>query len=678
MADEVKKVGVEWKVDYKALTALTKEVNKNISALKQLATAIQKAEKEASLMAKRGLSEQAEMTRATAGLLREQEQAVRQYAVVLGEQVRAQTEAMYAVREETAALREGATAQDESTQATKRNTEAKREQTQATQQNTINWYSTIRTLALYGIGAASTYRLIMKLRRALEETIETVFEQTEEYQKMQKAQDNLKGAIIAFLGTDEDWKRYFDTVADYINRIAEGLIYLAAVATGVKTFIEAMSEAKKEGEVKYPGVPGVDAETQNLKNWEAAAEAAQAAIDSFVERFRIGMQEMQAHSDLITEGGEEGEKALEGLTDAQKKYQGYLEDLIQAEEKRIKSLLDLFEDYERKIRDIALETQRAMEDLALAGTRRREDIELAYQRKLEDVEAAAQERRADAEEKYRLKLIQIEMRYRERLIQIEENFQDAMYDAISKRDATAALLAIRKRQRDEGRARRERDDARTLARLGYESQINDQQRALERMREDARRARQRALEDLERDQERERQDILEDQKRKLDDLDMYFDRKQQDIETQYQWEINTARAHYLLDESEWNTHLRNKLTTLQDTYRTMIAEHQLLLGALSQPLPAPGRGTPRKRFQGGGVEFYDQPTMISVGHGTYGEMVIAAPLGPGSAAPVSFQGRMSHQISGQVSAAMAGFEGRLGAAISQQVLRVMGDMLGGG
>lgn len=680
MADEVKKVGIEWQVKYDQLKKVQTEQTKYINNMKKMHQ-VQKSVVGVSKSVDQGFARQAQQLQLLSQGMAHQSQETQQYLQVLAQLQMAGNQIAALNVQNTAAIAESVSATNQSTEATNRNTEAKNRQSQALKKGAINWYSNIRTLALYAIGAASVYRLIMKLRRALTENVRIVFEQTEEYQDMLKAQDNLKGSIVAFLGTDEDWKRYFDKVSDFINRLAEGLIYLAATAEGVKTYIEAISEARKAGEMKYPGIPGVDAAEQVAANQQAAAEAAEQAMDAFIERFQTGMREMREHSDLITENRENEKEAFEGLTDEQKKYQAYLEDLIQAEERRIRDLIDLFEEYERKIRDIALATQRAMEDLALAGARKREDIETAYLRKLEDIEASQQDRRAAAEEKYRLKLIQIEMRYREKLIQIEENFQDAMYDAISKRDATAALRAIRRRSRDEGRAKRERDNARTMARLNYESQIRDQERALERMRQDAERARQRQLDDMRRDQERKRQDILRDQERELADLETHFQRTQDDIEAQYQWEIDKATAHYTQDEKAWNDHLNRKLSTLQNTYAQMMAQHSLLMGVLSQPLPAPGvtrttRGGPGRThgLAEGGMIIASQPTNITVGEGRYTEAVMAVPIAP-SAREVNYSGKLNHQISGQVGAALQGFEGRVGAMLTRQVIQVMGEML---
>jgi len=194
MADEVKKVGVEWVAKFESLKRLGREQERYINNMKKM-NQVQKSVVGVARSVDQGFARQAQaLTALGQGIsqqtqaMQQQSQSAEQYLQVISHQL----DYLYQINE---VLQQNAGITNRAAEATKK-------QSNALNINTKAWYGNIRTLALYTIGAASVYRLIMKLRRALTETVKTVFEQTSEYQKMLKAQDNLKGSLIAFLGTD--------------------------------------------------------------------------------------------------------------------------------------------------------------------------------------------------------------------------------------------------------------------------------------------------------------------------------------------------------------------------------------------------------------------------------------------------------------------------------------------
>jgi DNA repair exonuclease SbcCD ATPase subunit len=684
MAEGQRVVGVKWEVDTKQLSLADQLARQYTTTLKKMNQVHGEVAKAADILAQsyvqstQAAAKQKEITENAAEALYLQLDAIRQSNA--------------AIMESLSSVDQNSQAQEKNTESTKKNTEAKKEQTRVLGLTGDQFLKGARTLAFWTIGAASTYRLIQKLRREFIETVKALTEQTEGYKNLAESTNAVKAALLSVIGNQETWSQGLDLLGNQIKAFGYGLAQTVATVRGLGAgliqvyqnalipFGEAVLEVTKRvtdnEEVIDLLTRAVGFLGEEMSVLDAITQEHDRTMRNYFETYTKLTKAKEPLTGALGKG-EEWEKRREQID----RYNDYMEALIDAEERRIEELIDLWHDYQQRLEDIGTDVQRAMDDLTLKGARRREDIETDYQRRLQDIETNAQDNRAKAEERYRIRLIKIEMRYREQLIRIEENFQDAMYDAISARDATAALKAIRTRERETNRARRQRDDAREEARLDYQTQINDQERALQRMREDAEKARQRALEDLKRDMERERQDILLDQQRKLDDLGLYWDRRRADIESEYNDEVMRARAQYKQDEREYRQHLRNKLAELQSYYLQAVKLYKTYAGYLSVPLQAPGSKT---QSQGSTGHIYSQvsgaqgmagvttgPTNITAGE-RVPEVYVVQPLMPSS---YTFSGSMRHSVSGQIEAIMPMLEGRLSAAVTDQVLRVFQDVL---
>ena len=621
-----------------------------------------------------------------------QSQAVAQAASEMDSYVSAQQQVAQANTDATDAVIAQANAQGQNSQAIAETQtqvgkldSAQKSSTNTTKSNTAAWLQNAKTLAFWAIGAASVYRLVIKVRRAFLDTVETLFKNTEEYKRLQAAQDKLKVSFVAAVGGAEDWRKTLDLLAKIIDGIAVGITRAAATINGISAAMQAASQnAESFGKVLLALGSLARADVAGfLAQFEQAAQENVGVATAYLDAYNATIADAAELTKQFTSAGEEISTAkdeTEKLSEEQKKYNDLLEKLVKAEEDRIEALLDAFEEYERGLQDIALETQRAFEDLALTGARKREDIEIEYQRKLEGIQAKAREQQGRAEEQLRLKLLRIEMRFRERMIRIQEDFEDSIYSAIQKRDATAALMAIRNRAREEGRARRERADAIELARAEYQSRINEQNQALQQMREDAELWRRRQLEDLRRDLKREREDILLNQQREREDLEVWLARRLQDIENDYEQQVAKARSFYNGDEAEYQQHLSRKLRALQDYYLQVAQLHSMNAGMLASPdVPGPGGVTPGMGqipgYAQGTDQIFTKPTTIQVAEGRRPERVVVQPITPGVGGGGTFSGTMRHQVEGSVSAAIAGFEGRIGAIVTREVVNALGEML---
>jgi len=539
-----------------------------------------------------------------------------------------------------------------------------KEATKTTHSGAKAWGAALKKMVLWGIGAASAYRLFMKIRRVITETIKELFQETEEYKRLTAATDTFKAALLAVIGGEEDWLEALDNMGKAINESADGIVRAAGVIKGYFSILDEAGRrsAKLQWQLIAMGAHFVGNEELALKYANAVkvlgdeTSYAQLWLDAYADTQEDYVELQELHIEKTKE-----------QTEAEKRYADYLEKYTDAFTDYVDDLVNLYEEYSRRLEDIERDFLDAVADMQLDAARKREDIERTYRRKLEDIERTTQDDRRKAEEDYRRKLIEIEMRYREQLIRIEEDFGESMYDAISKRDATAALRAIRKRNQDTARATRQRDDARQLAQMDYDKAIRDQARQLERMREDARIARERALEDLRIDLERERQDIELTRQRELEDLEKYLADTREKIEAEYETARIEADAWYKEDERLLHEHLQRKLQEYADYYGELATMIPPTYGAPGTQIIPPSIG-----FAEGGSFVTQGPTMALFGE-RGPELVVAQPMGSSTGTVNHIvSGAVQQQVDATISRSIAGFEGRLQAAM----LQVMRDVYG--
>lgn len=685
-AQTSKTVGIKYQVDYKQLTEAEKATQRYMATLKKLGQ-IRGEVAIMSSVVNRGYQE--EVAR-----LNQLNETTQTFSNATFKQLDAMQQQNQAIIGQLSAIERNTQARQKSVAVTQQATQAQKAQTAATKNSASAWIKNARTLTFWTIGAASMYRLVQKIRREIIENIQALLGETEEYQNMTRATQELKASFMALLGTKQAWIEAIEGITHRIEAWSEGLLQAKATIGALWAFwsdflrdarrgalalagilASIFSEDKEQSILYYAQqIEEIGDETTGFYSW------AQSYLDAYNKTLEETRKTQEEWAGAIAETEEKSGE----LTDEQRRLHRYLEQVQRAEQRRVEETIELYIEYGRRLQDISRDTARAMEDVAIKGTRKHEDIERDYQRRLEDIDARAQEGREKAEEAYRRRLIQIEMRYREQLIRIEENFADAMYDAISKRDATAALRAIRTRTRETARARRQRDNDRYLARLDYESQLNDQRRALEQQRHEAEVARQRALDDLHRDMERERQDIITNQSRELQDLRRYFDRKQQDIDADYALSMQKAEAAYRLDEQQLAAHLETQIEQWRNYYNQLIALRSQVLGATTMggmpQIPAMtgggitggGGGGGAMPMAEGGMRVFTQPSTIHVAERGM-EAIYAQPLAPPGQISGNFS--MQHSVSGQVQGMMVGLEGRLTSVVTRAVIQGFKEVL---
>jgi len=696
-----KKVGVKWEVDVSQLDRATKAQTEYNKKLKEFAERLKESTRASARMDeanRRGAAMAALATRQNA-----------EAATRAKEQAEATQRAAAEVDNHTRKTEENSQKTDDNTKKKKENAQGQDDNTDATNKNSTAWTANAKQLVFWAASAASVFRLVMKLKQAFTEAVSTITKNTEAAERLSVAQDTLKVSFAGAIGDSERWQGVMDRTAIGVEWFAGAVTIAAATMKGfgavaAQEFQNTAIMVIKMGQAAEAAFSG-DYATANRLIAESidmqalAADRAQIYLDSYgasLEESARAQDEFRAASLKTADSLDEQKDRSKELEKAQKSLFDLQQALADAQKTRLEALADLETERLRRLQDIDEETQRALADTALKGARKREDIEIAYRRRMEDLEGKKSEALTRIAERLALKLLRIEMRYREKMIRIGENFDDAIFGAILKRDATAALMAMRRKARDEGRAQRERSNAITIANAEAAMQRAQAARAQEERRENAALIRQRALEDLARDQARRRQDILKNHKRELADLGLFLQRSKDDIELAYQRRIAKARERHAQEEKEYRAHLNRQYVAL----RGHITRVNQAVANLSEPHINPFSVTPLSAGMALGELPVSPPstTPPTTGRTHSGEPFInshsgtphinpfAQPDAPGGAndriqqpdasgGRGTFSGSINHQISGSIDAAMAGFEGRLSAAITDVVIEVMGGML---
>ena len=523
----------------------------------------------------------------------------------------------------------------------------------AQQRHTGSITKNLKQMLLWGIGAASAYRVFMKIRRALQETFEGLYGNTEAYKALTAATDRFKISLLSVLGTESDVLTLLDRTAAGLSKLADGFNQTVAAIRGF--------------------VAGTIMLLGDLTDTEGKTKAAARA-------FEVYNAVMQSYSKQVQEASEATEELSEGQKKQVQAYERYQQRLYRITETRLQGLLRAHKAYYNALADMALEDTRRAEDLAIETARRREDwardaarrraaLLRQYNKQVLQVEMSYwRAARRLAENRIR-RLLQIERRYRDRLLEIERAYSYSMYEAIAARDATAALRAMRKRREDLADAKRDRDRARADVEADYLRRLRELQENLEEQRRQARKSYEEALEELNRSLREQEEDLAislrrreEDaelsRKRQLQDLKLSLAKQMRAVIDQYNRDRRLANIEYRYREDAFARHLARM--------RAIALAYQVALRPLATPT-AGGSGV--QRFAEGGAMVVTRPTMALFGErGT--ELVIAQPLPP---TPQSFMvsGSVRHEVSTIIQQSMAGFEGRIAGAVHSALSEVI-------
>lgn len=355
--------------------------------------------------------------------------------------------------------------------------------------------------------------------------------------------------------------------------------------------------------------------------------------------------------------------------DAIRKYHEFLERILGLRDRYIKQMETLEIRLTQRLEEIGIQREQRLEEIAIQAERKREQLLIKLHRRLEDAERAYNRalERIDYENSRRRE--KIWERYWNRVRKINQRFMDSIYDAIAARDATAAMKAIRRRQRDLGEAGIERNQALNNLRKDQERELEELRIKLERAREDARRSYDQGIEDLARW-------ISQEQ----DELERHIEAQRKQIEAWHKWRLKAIADQYKLEYLQAYVAYTGQEQLLAEHVAKMNALWAQMLSQLNLPAipppPGTGSGTAQNLPIGlaeGGAFVANKPTRLLVGEGRLPEFVSVTPLGGGQApAPVPTQsmnvnhmvtGAVTQQVTATIDRGLAGFEGRIQAAL---------------
>ncbi|GAG71662.1 unnamed protein product, partial [marine sediment metagenome] len=176
-AGGVKRVGVKWEVDISQLTNLEKVIQKQLTTIKKL-NQVQGSVVKSSQKITQAQKQQIQSTQQLNTTMQQGFTLLAQYAQATFGLQQAQASLAATQIQQLEAIHQGVTARRRLTLVTNQLTQSTNRQASATSKSTKAWLRNAKTLVLWGVGAASVYRLQRLLRRAIGEALELLFKET--------------------------------------------------------------------------------------------------------------------------------------------------------------------------------------------------------------------------------------------------------------------------------------------------------------------------------------------------------------------------------------------------------------------------------------------------------------------------------------------------------------------
>lgn len=550
----------------------------------------------------------------------------------------------------------------------------------------------VKKMALWAIGLRSVWFAYIRVRRAMVQAVREIFENTKEAERLSEAWTNLKRNLVLALVPFEDGLEFMRQTAKAMDDIAKHSSLMADqtagdAAAGAKA-MEALGEKSAEAMVIIEGFlavlpPGAGESTKALIGLATRAgvfgEKARLAAEGAAQLARENSV-LQRETGLAVAALDEESNAIDKLRDSMFSIQERgLRDLLEAEKQYTEDSEQLWIDFEQGLSDIVQDGWDRRDEITLNGVRRmatiarqiadrRGAIDRQLNRRLQDIELQAQDQSVRNAFNHRQRLLDIERRYRDELRDIERKYSDSIGDAIARRDATAALKAIRERDRGLEDAERTRDEGRSDASADFNQQNREQAQQLERQRQAARRAHARQLADLEiarGQQERELRISLEQQ---VEDLQESLEDQEQDLNDSYDRQFNDVVNHFVSTRYEVSRQNIFDAMLAQNEYinRERALDAHLRRMAIIRRQYSTGTGTTTgPGFAEGGQFIASGTTRFVAGEGSQPEMVTITPLGAGGSGSVghSVSGSVTHDIDVAVSRSIDGMAGQITAAV---------------
>lgn len=549
----------------------------------------------------------------------------------------------------------------------------------------------IKKLALWSVGARTTFLVFMQARQYLRESYEAVYQNTEEYKQLEEAVTEVGRALIIAITGGSDWLDFLAEAARDLEILTQDILEYNAVLRGGAAAYEEVMPLPYLGST--PLVEELTGATMAYLEQIGLLPEGLGGAAAFQKEYNRVLKDSK---DLLEESGESAAD-----------YEDRLRDLQRSAE-RLTTLsmrhADIMDDYAVAVdkagetfREGLVDAQKEYEaDIKKAETRAFKDREAAwkdYYRRLDRIHRDQQDQTSNLEERHRLQMEFAERHHvlnllnSEALYQYERGRLVAEGDVLAIEDLDARYEL--ERQATEENFRLQQQQAEAM----FQLQLRQQQQAMEQQREDLWAALQQRLQDIEEarrerrhEAEVERQEAREEAKEEyneeMDDQKEALKKRlkdQADFWAKYlmDMEIGFGEAQNIIQAQFGTGSASEKYFTEFWTRReTELARFTAMLGgAMGLPIGG-GSATQRLRnifgggFQYGGEFIANRPTSIMVGEGYAPERVSVQPLSPiGGSLAVRWQGG-AIPVHGSGSLSGAEMSG-VGQAIAQGLVTEM-------
>lgn len=326
--------------------------------------------------------------------------------------------------------------------------------TRSVGRGSASWVKHAKKMALWAVGAASAYRMFMKIRRALEEMFKELYENTEEYKRLAAAADKVKISLLTVLGTESDILRFLDKAAGFANDLADGFAQLVAVIYGLDAFSKAVDTS---GDLT-----------------EAAAIALQKYNDVLATYSKNVLKASEDTKDYS--------KAIDKLVSIAQRWAEAQEEFSErqrkASETHLLNMRDIHKDYWAKIQDAEDKYQDAIGDANTKAAKAREKAWKKYYIRIKQIQKRAQRdvqklidqhnlRRKHAKQSYDLSMLQSE-----RLYQYQRGMLVAEGDVLAIEDLDARYELEKQAREENYELQRQQAEAMFQLQLKYQKEAN--------------------------------------------------------------------------------------------------------------------------------------------------------------------------------------------------------------
>lgn len=460
---------------------------------------------------------------------------------------------------------------------------------------------------------------------------------------------------------------------DFFTHLIEAGTQATALLSGLSSMFGEFGDIVREaGESTQTGwspimsiLTGVSGEMFTLGGVsDRVSEAFYKGFTRAVEPLEVLKTKIPSVAHDVDELGNVSEASLQRLHD-------FMEKLRDLQERYMERLYEMHADYAERLVELEHNLAERMAEIAIRAAEKRVEAYIKYTERLEDIELQWRNKLADIEWDYYKKRRDLLQRYYDQVRKIEQRFQDSIYDAISSRNATQALLAIRRRKRDLAEARRKYEQDARNAKEDYLHRLQREKDYREQRRAEAKRQYERDLAQIEREQRRQEDALERSIERQRRELERHLKWREARLERQYSRDYMNAHNAYTNSERQLAYHMQNMVEIIGTYVIDMQRLWDDFVNGLNLPsMPTLPGSMPVADDEHGGATITAHTPYVQT-------PPVPQDRVPQSRVPVEMvvkhvvTGSVQQEVSAIIDRSVEGFEGRLQAAFVDILGRVL-------